>query len=75
MNDKDALWPQKRAKVVKKECKIRDLKVHGEEHINHVGKLVPARRTGNDCRFVLTVSSLHVWDSCRLHNNVYVGFC
>lgn len=45
-------WPKKRQKSVKKESIIRDKKVHGEEHVNHVGKMVRKRKTGEDCRYV-----------------------
>lgn len=43
-------WPRKRKAKGKKEDKIRNAKVTGEEHINHVRKLIPARTTGEDCR-------------------------
>lgn len=46
-------WPKKRQKMIKKESVIRDAKVRGEEHVNHVGNLVPKRATGDDCRLVV----------------------
>lgn len=43
-------WQKKKKKCVKKETVIKENKVRGVRHINHVGKEVPARCTGPDCR-------------------------
>lgn len=43
-------WPKKQQKMMKKASIIRDAKVRGEEHINHVGNIVPKRVTGEDCK-------------------------
>lgn len=34
----------------KKEIIIRNKKLRGEEHVNHVGKLVKQKEIGPDCR-------------------------
>lgn len=46
-------WAHKKENKVKKEHVIKFKKVRGEAHVNHVGKEVPARVTGPDCRYVL----------------------
>lgn len=43
-------WPKKKEKKIKKETLIKQAKVRGEEHINHRGKHIPIRSTGEPCR-------------------------
>lgn len=35
-----------------KQSRIKEAKVRGEEHLNHVNKTVEARKTGNICGLV-----------------------
>lgn len=44
-------WPAKKKPKKRKYDEIKTSKVLGREHINHVGKHVEARKTGNDCRY------------------------
>ncbi|KAF6208302.1 hypothetical protein GE061_016756 [Apolygus lucorum] len=43
-------WPKKRKKVGRKENAVKKMKVEGCEHVNHVGKRVPAKQIGPDCK-------------------------
>ncbi|CAG4917086.1 unnamed protein product [Colias eurytheme] len=43
-------WPRKRPRKVKKAEAIKEKKLKGEEHVNHVGKLIPAVEVGPDCK-------------------------
>ena len=45
-------WRTKKAKKIKRKTIIQQLKVRGEEHINHKGNLARARRTGEPCKYV-----------------------
>ena len=45
-------WRTKKANKIKYKTMIKQLKVRGEEHINHKGNLVRARRTGEPCKYV-----------------------
>lgn len=50
MDIKSTPWPCKRSRKVKKADVIKEKKVKGEEHVNHVGKLIPAVEVGPDCK-------------------------
>ncbi|KAI4455560.1 dna-directed rna polymerases i ii and iii subunit rpabc2 [Holotrichia oblita] len=43
-------WPERKKRKEKKSSVITLAKIKGEEHVNHVGKLVNKRKTGEDCR-------------------------
>ncbi|KAF5272881.1 hypothetical protein FQA39_LY18779 [Lamprigera yunnana] len=43
-------WPERKKRKQKKSSVIKIAKIKGEEHVNHVGKLVNKRQTGKDCR-------------------------
>ncbi|KAF5297326.1 hypothetical protein FQA39_LY12165 [Lamprigera yunnana] len=43
-------WPERKKRKQKKSSVIKIAKINGEEHVNHVGKLVNKRQTGKDCR-------------------------
>lgn len=43
-------WKRRHENRIKKEEVIKQQKIKGQEHINHVGKLVAARQVGPDCR-------------------------
>lgn len=43
-------WPRKKEKKVRKEYKIRDSKVKGEEHVNHRRRVIEKRKPGITCR-------------------------
>lgn len=42
--------PLKKKRKERKQSQIKKKKVLGEEHTNHVGKAIPARKTGPDCK-------------------------
>ncbi|KAF5269875.1 hypothetical protein FQA39_LY08547 [Lamprigera yunnana] len=44
-------WPERKKRKQKKSSVIKIAKIKGEEHVNHVGKLVNKRQTGKDCRY------------------------
>ncbi|KAF5301219.1 hypothetical protein FQA39_LY10805 [Lamprigera yunnana] len=46
-------WPERKKRKQKKSNVIKITKIKGEEHVNHVGKLVNKRQTGKDCRLLL----------------------
>lgn len=52
MDNDSVQWVKKRKKKEKNEDVVKKKKVHGEEHVNHVGKSVAAKRVGNDCKFI-----------------------
>ncbi|KAF5278633.1 hypothetical protein FQA39_LY00675 [Lamprigera yunnana] len=43
-------WPERKKRKQKKSSVIKIAKIKGEEHVNHVGKLVNKKQTGKDCR-------------------------
>ncbi|KAF5281322.1 hypothetical protein FQA39_LY17834 [Lamprigera yunnana] len=45
-------WPERKKRKQKKSSVIKIAKIKGEEHVNHVGKLVNKRQTGKDCRTI-----------------------
>ncbi|KAF5278444.1 hypothetical protein FQA39_LY05933 [Lamprigera yunnana] len=49
-------WPERKKRKQKKSSVIKIAKIKGEEHVNHVGKLVNKRQTGKDCRKIITSS-------------------
>lgn len=53
MADNDKIlteWPKKKEKKIRKQSLIKQLKVQGNEHVNHKGRLIVARKTGEACR-------------------------
>jgi hypothetical protein len=48
--------PRKRKTSVTKPADIKAQRTRGKEHVNHVGKIVPERVVGPDCRYVMSVS-------------------
>lgn len=61
-------WPKRKPKKVKRSLQIRDAKVKGLEHINHKNKLVPARITGGDCRYVHFIYYYHA----KNHRDIFL---
>ncbi|KAF5276303.1 hypothetical protein FQA39_LY06652 [Lamprigera yunnana] len=51
-------WPERKKRKQKKSIVIKIAKIKGEEHVNHVGKLVNKRQTGKDCRCEMRVPAM-----------------
>jgi hypothetical protein len=48
--------PRRRKTSVTKRSDIKAQRTRGEEHVNHVEKIVPERVVGPDCRYVMSAN-------------------
>jgi hypothetical protein len=48
--------PQRRKTSITKRADIKAQRTRGEEHVNHVGKIVPERVVGPDWRYAMSVN-------------------
>lgn len=52
MSDDDGP-PRKKQRQARRQSVVKLAKVKGDEHVNHVGKHIPQRTIGPDCRLVV----------------------